>query len=212
MSVENFNTANYIAGNNPVSAEPLTMACFFYSTSATANQSLITLNQGGSNSNYFGLGINGSVGGDPVYGYVNGSGAGNVNFNTTTGYTANTWHHACAVFTSSSSRDSYIDAGSVGSSTTARTVVSIDRLRLGVYHGLGSPSSPLIGRMAEAAVWNAALTVAEIASLSKGMQPNQIRPQSLVFYAPLIRDIMDVRNGLALTTSGLTVAVHPRIY
>jgi hypothetical protein len=63
--------------------------------------------------------------------------------------------------------------------------------------GDGTPLSELQdGRTAEVGIWNAALTAAEIASLAKGMTPDKIRPQSLVFYAPLVRDLIDVRGGL----------------
>ena len=68
-------------------------------------------------------------------------------------------------------------------------------------------------RIAECGIWNAALTAAEIASLAKGMTPDKIRPQSLVFYAPLVRNLQDVKGGLAITNNNAaTVAAHPRIY
>ena len=69
------------------------------------------------------------------------------------------------------------------------------------------------GRIADAAIWNAALTASEIASLAKGMTCDKVRPQSLVFYAPLVRDLQDVRGGLTITNNNTaTVANHPRVY
>jgi hypothetical protein len=69
------------------------------------------------------------------------------------------------------------------------------------------------GLAAEAAVWNVALSDAEVVSLSKGFKPYRIRPQSLVFYAPLIRELHDVRGGRNLTNNNsATVANHPRVY
>jgi len=41
--------------------------------------------------------------------------------------------------------------------------------------------------MAEAAIWNAVLTTDEIVALSKGAKPNTVRPESLMFYSPLVR-------------------------
>ena len=68
------------------------------------------------------------------------------------------------------------------------------------------------GQIAEAAIWNVALTDGEIASLAKGFKPTRIRPQSLVFYAPLIRNLQDTRKGMALTNNNAaTVAAHPRV-
>ncbi len=61
-------------------------------------------------------------------------------------------------------------------------------------------------------MWQATLTAAEIASLSKGMTCDKIRPQSLVYYTPLIRDIQDLARGMTLTNTNSTVANHPRVY
>jgi hypothetical protein len=66
--------------------------------------------------------------------------------------------------------------------------------------------------IAEVGIWNAALTAAEIASLAKGMTCDKIRPQSLVFYAPLVRDLIDQKGGLTINTNAATVANHPRVY
>jgi hypothetical protein len=67
--------------------------------------------------------------------------------------------------------------------------------------------------IAEVGIWNAALTADEIASLAKGVTCDKVRPQSLVFYAPLVRDLQDVRGGLTITNNNsATVANHPRVY
>ncbi len=73
-------------------------------------------------------------------------------------------------------------------------------------------SYTLVGVISEVAFWSAALTDAEILSLARGFTPDQIRPQSLQFYAPLVRDLIDVRGGRTITNNnGATVATHPRI-
>lgn len=69
------------------------------------------------------------------------------------------------------------------------------------------------GDIAEVGIWNVALTQPEIASLSRGMTCNKIRPQNLVFYAPLVRDLIDTRGRLIITNNdNATVADNPRIY
>jgi len=69
------------------------------------------------------------------------------------------------------------------------------------------------GKIAEVGIWNAALTAQEVASLAKGMTCEKIRPQSLVFYVPLVRQLQDVRQGLTITNNnGATVDNHPRVY
>ena len=66
---------------------------------------------------------------------------------------------------------------------------------------------------AEVGIYNAALTAAEVAALAKGMTCDKVRPQSLVFYAPLVRDLIDAKGGLTITNNnGATVANHPRVY
>ena len=69
------------------------------------------------------------------------------------------------------------------------------------------------GLIAEVGIWNVALTADEIASLADGMTCDKVRPQSLVFYAPLVRELQDVKGGLTITNNnGATVANHPRVY
>ena len=68
------------------------------------------------------------------------------------------------------------------------------------------------GDFAELGMWQSTLTAAEIASLAKGMTCDKVRPQSLVYYTPLIRDIQDLARGMTLTDTNSTVANHPRVY
>lgn len=66
------------------------------------------------------------------------------------------------------------------------------------------------GTGSTAALWNVALTDAEFLSLGRRFTPDQIRPESLLFYWPLIRETVAMFGTIA-TAGGLTVAVHPRI-
>jgi hypothetical protein len=68
------------------------------------------------------------------------------------------------------------------------------------------------GDFAELGMWQATLTAEEVASLAKGMTCDKVRPQSLVYYTPLIRDIQDLARGMTLTNTNSTVANHPRVY
>jgi hypothetical protein len=123
--------------------------------------------------------------------------------------------HVSATFTPSTRQELFVDGSSVAVKTS------------GVVSSLFSGAAALLigrqgdittnptwdGDIAEPAIWNAALTAAEIASLAKGMTPDKIRPQNLVFYAPLVRNLQDVRGGLTITNNnGATVANHPRVY
>jgi hypothetical protein len=77
-----------------------------------------------------------------------------------------------------------------------------------------SPSNYSSGNIAEAAIWNVQLTDAEFASLAVGISPLVIRPQSLVFYVPLVRDNdEDLIGGNSLTAfNSPTIQAHPPIY
>jgi hypothetical protein len=71
----------------------------------------------------------------------------------------------------------------------------------------------LSGGIAEVGIWTAALNADEIKSLAAGMTCDKVRPQSLVFYAPLVRDLVDAKGGLTITNNNTaTVANHPRVY
>jgi hypothetical protein len=131
---------------------------------------------------------------------------------TSTGVAAGTWHHAAAVFTSNVSRTAYINGGNSGTNTSSLTLNTPTSVVIGARYNttLGFYFG---GDIAEVGVWNVALTAEEIASLADGMTCDKVRPQSLVFYAPLVRDLQDVRGGLTITNNNTaTVANHPRVY
>jgi hypothetical protein len=122
-------------------------------------------------------------------------------------YSANTYFHAAAKYPSNSSRTAYLNGNAGTENTNSGSAMVVDRFAIGGY-----VTAFLNGRCAEVAAWNVALTDAEIASLSKGFKPTRIRPQSLVFYAPLIRNLQDTRGGQAITNNNAaTVAAHPRV-
>jgi hypothetical protein len=125
----------------------------------------------------------------------------------------NTWSHVCGVFTSSTSRTIYVGGISRATNTTdIGSQNTMDEYLVGARRAT-TIALHYTGRIADAAIWNVALTAAEIASLADGMTCDKVRPQSLVFYAPLIRDLQDVRGGLTITNNNTaTVANHPPVY
>lgn len=141
-------------------------------------------------------------------------GAGYVQGLSSVGVSATTQQTGAAVLASTTSRTPYLD-GTAGTTNTQTNNVGTgqDRLTLATYLSGSSPQELLNGRLADAAVWNVALSADEIASLAKGFKPTRVRPQSLVFYAPLIRDLNDLRGALPLTNNNsATVTDHPRVY
>ena len=126
-----------------------------------------------------------------------------------------TWSHGAAVFTSNTERSVFLNGGNNATNTTnnAPTNANITRIGIGAQFFNNTTASRTDGKLAEVGIWNAALTADEVASLADGMTCDKVRPQSLVFYAPLVRNLQDVKGGLTITNNNAaTVAAHPRVY
>lgn len=200
-----------------VTAVPLTMACWVYSDDATIEQVPMSIVPAGSAGDRFALYLAGDVAGDFAQAAVGSSTIGTSRANATAGYSVNTWHHIAGVFTSATLRAAFIDGGNKGTNTANNTpAVTLDRTCIGAIAD-SLPRAFFSGRIAEAAIWNVALSDEDIASLAKGFSPCLIRPQSLVAYWPLFGngspepDRWKNRYDLTLT-NGPTKADHPRIY
>jgi hypothetical protein len=196
-------------------AAPLTMACWFNADNTSAFGMLMNIASTQPFNSRYRLEVRGDVAGDPLRLLIDDNAGVIATADTTSGYSASTWTHACAVFASNSSRSVLINGGSKGTNTTTASpnAAHFDRLTIGAQHFSTTINAWFDGRIAEAGVWNAALTDAEIASLADGMTCDKVRPQSLVFYAPLVRDLIDYKGGLTITnTNTATVANHPRVY
>ena len=203
----NGTTQNLSMGSFPVSGPPLTIAGWFNANNITQGCFIAGVSEG---SRYFAIAATGDIAGDPVS-TVEFDGSAVKIASTTTGYTANTWTHAAGVWTSLSNRTAYINGGSSGSNAATSNATTLTSAHIGANAAISS--NRMNGRIAEVGVWNVALTAAEVASLAKGMTCDKIRPQNLVFYAPLIRDLIDQKGGLTITNNnGATVATHPRVY
>ena len=195
--------------SSPVSGVPLTLACWFRGNGTPATGvfwPIIVLNDTGSNDR-----VNIAVTGSNVTCAFVDDGVDAATATATGEYTSGSWIHGCAIHASSSSREIYVNGVSKGTNTSAlNSLSSFNRMTIGSNH---IASAFFNGSIAEVGVWNVALTASEIASLAKGVTCDQVRPQSLVFYAPLIRDLVDLRGGLTITNNNTaTVSAHPRVY
>ena len=137
--------------------------------------------------------------------------------NVITGSTAigTDWAHVAGVVTPSSRQEILLNAASyaVKTSSVLASIYSGSAPLLIGQQFSNVPETTFDGLIAEVGIWNAALTAAEVASLAKGMTCDKIRPQNLVFYAPLVRDLNDQKGGLTITNNNAaTVAAHPRVY
>jgi hypothetical protein len=125
----------------------------------------------------------------------------------------NVWTHAAGVYQTTASRSIFLNGSQNTNNSSLSTVGSSNSFSVATRRTSGTFG--LFGNIeaAEVGIWNAALTAAEIASLAKGMTCDKVRPESLVFYAPLVRDLQDLSGGLTITNNNTaTVATHPRVY
>ena len=196
----------------PVTAVPLTMACWFYTDEMENYQALMFIGDKAAENNFFTLRLSDDHAGNIVE-FDRRSAAARTQAQTTAGFNINTWHHACAVASATDSAAVFLDGGNKGTEVTDITPVGLDRVSIARY-GDDSPGTYMSGRIAEAAIWNVALTDAEVAGLGDRVSPLFIRPQNLVAYWPLIRDEdRDPVGGFDLTAfNAPSIAAHAPMY
>lgn len=193
----------------PVTAVPLSISLWFNTANVSNIDSLFTIQDGNGNDQfllYYG-------GTDFVTMAIQGSTLVSA-VRSVSGLT-NQWVHVCGVYAANNSRTAYVNgvAGITNTSTATPNAANIDTVRVNVRYFGGSLGSYGNANIAEIAVYNVALSGDEIVMLSKGFSASLVKPQNLVYYAPLIRDLGDIRGGLIHTNNnGATVANHPRIY
>lgn len=198
-----------------LSAYPFTMFVRGYSTSNTVQQVAMAL-MVSSGQGYNGslLMMDGAFSGDPA----RFNKFGGVLANSAASYAINTWHAMAGRAASETALDVSLDGTQTAGASTfvsARTVVA---LQIGA-RAIPSISLPLSGACACAAAWTVLLDDDELVSLAKGFSPRRIRPQSLKFYAPLVRDfklpfwsIAAATPTLSDTVGTSTPSEHPRSY
>lgn len=209
MAIDFNGTTAYIEATSAVAtAVPLTMAAWFYADSNTVNQTILGLTASGATNARFTLQCQNT-------GYLRAAvqaGGSTAGADTTATINTGAWQHGAAVFTGNASRTVYLDGANNATNTTSLTPSSaaLNRTNVGTQWRNQARENYFDGRVAEAAIWNVALNASEVASLVTGIRPSLVRPQSLIFYAPLIRDVIDFRGGLSLTANSTTVIEHPR--
>jgi hypothetical protein len=137
---------------------------------------------------------------------------------------ANTWMHAAAVFASNSSRTIYLSNATPVTNTQALNVPHGYYLSVASSWASATPVANFFsGDIAEVGVWKAALTAAEINSLSKGVSCRKIRPDSIFCYFPLVRALQgefarlqpgdyDPYYSTLVLAGNPAPSPHPRVY
>lgn len=198
-----------IGGSAPVTADPITLACWIRPTTTPTTHVAISLNNATTNARWM-LVLRST---DFQALRIDDAGAAVGPTSASGTNSAGTWVHGVAVFNPSPGNILAYRNGVVGNpATNPGTAVTVNRFLIGARIQNGIFGAFCNADIAEVGVWNAALNADEIASLANGFPCRLIRPSALQFYSRLIRNIMDIRNSLALTnTNGATVSDHPRI-
>ena len=204
----NFNgTTQYLSAGATATSLPFTLACWVYPTVHPLGTVGIALGNNSPSANRVILGLS-DINATQYKAYIQTQANASASTETVTG--VNEWRHIAGVFGTSTAEPFLNGTGGTTHSTATFPVVS--ETLIGVRRN-NTLAFYFQGRIAEVGIWNAALTPAEIASLAKGVICDKIRPQNLVFYSPLVRDLIDPKGGLAITNnSAATVANHPRVY
>lgn len=129
--------------------------------------------------------------------------------------TVETWAHAAAVFTSTTEYKAFKDGSGTAATVTARTPAGVDSVQVGgSFVSTSTVAQPWDGDIAEAAVYNVALSDADIAMLAAGYSPLMVRPDALVAYWPVVgknSPETDIVGAYGLTLTGTSASEHPRI-
>ena len=188
-----------------ISGVPFSMACWFYADEGTLNKEAMSVSNKDVSNHYHRLRIHSA---ENVRARSQQGGNDHQAISTTT-FTLNTWNHACGVWTSRNNRAAFLNGGGKGTDTGDAVPANLDRTSIGRI-GDSTPGEHMSGRIAEAAIWNVALTDSEVQALASGVSPLRVRVASLQAYWPLFAitgDAPDYSGGANTLTDNNTVGI-----
>lgn len=170
---------NFLSYSGTVANYPFTVAGWFKTTDVATFQVCWCESDSGLNNDGFLVGMDAS---GNAYSHAK---AGGGSLPATAGaVSVNTWVHLAAVFTSSTSRTMYLNGVAGSTDTNSMTPGSLVVTGLGdrIFGDLSYSSQPIKGKISHWAMWNTALSGANITSLAGGAAPNTVAGGSLVAY------------------------------
>lgn len=193
-----------------ITAAPFTVSCWYKPTSGTATRTLWSFGDTGGDLSYF-RGVYDEIA-DRLDFHARNTGTEIAAGSGTT--TEGAWNHAAMVAASSTSRTSYTN-GTAGTTNTVTVVPpSIDAIALGRLER-SSPVQYFGGDLAEFAIWNIALSGAQISALAAGDNPQTIELANLVAYWTITGTAspeVDVIAAYELAVTGTSASSnHPTI-
>ncbi|MCK4625012.1 MAG: LamG domain-containing protein [Phycisphaerae bacterium] len=147
-----------------ITAHPLTMACWFKTDNDVDNQILMSITDANVWRYWYLLAREG-VSGNLINATTGGT-VGTKTASSSLAFTANTWHHACAVFASSTDRRSFLDGGNKGTNAQdSGNPDGLDKTSIGAGEYANAVRYHMSGIIALPLIWNRALSDGEIAEL-----------------------------------------------
>ena len=192
--------------------EPLSVSCLFNADSISALMDLVNIQNGTDTGGAWRLRVNGS--GNILAATRSDDGGTTQTATTSTAASGATWYQAGGVFASATDRRAFLNGAGKGTDANSVTTTGKIELDMAAFRFVATLFNGFSGKIAEVALWNVALSDAEMAELGKFVCPLLINPGALVAYVPLVRATTDPKTGNALTAVGSpTVAAHaPVIY
>ena len=195
-----------------VTSYPFTVAGWFNSNDNTVNQVIWGMVDKDVGSVRELLYYGGDVVGDPIRAQTDSGGTAIAS--TSTSPSLNVWNHACGVWAGNQDRRVYLNGAGKGTNVAdSKSIGAVDRTAIGGSRD-STPSAHFSGLLAEIAVWNVALTDAEVLILAAGYSPLFVRPQNLVSYWPVIGRTspeIELIGGVNLTVTTAVVGAHPAV-
>lgn len=188
---------------------PLSMACWFRPANVTQTAVLMIQSETANNDGFYLM-----MDGTSMMGRTSAGGLTD-DARLESVVTANAWQHGCFVSSATNARAIYHNGTRGTDGTGTLTPSGINQTTLA---DLGSGFWQFNGRLARAAIWNVALSDADVAALySRGMavSPALVRPEGLVAWWDLIGKYspeIDAVGGFDMTlTASPTAADGPRL-
>ena len=199
-----------------ITVPPVTFACWYRQTTVTTGALIsVTNNLGSPNHERFTLNVN--TANTRASFSVKDATLDTAAFSATGALVPSTWQHIVGVYQTSPTVFHRCYVNGTGGSTLSTLRAPANLVRTGIgFERLSTVQNQFTGDLAEVAIWTAVLNGSEIAVLSRGMPAWKVRPQSLVFYPPLLGlDALPTeprwdKNGgtIALRSGGATPAAQ----
>lgn len=181
----------------PVTTPPFAVSFFFQPTTVGVAQTMFWLGDASSSSSYFSVELDAS---DQLLGRAL-SGVTNRVVTTVATVTVDTWHHALAVFATTTLRQISLDGQAEAANTQLVNPSGIDSMAF-ARNSDSSPNQYFDGHLMWAAIWNVAFVDGEYEILSDRKCPLYFRRDELVDFYPLLADEdVDIINRRQLTAN-----------